>query len=301
MTDLLLLHGTVVTVDRERRILEDGAVAISGDRIVEVGASADLATRYRASKTIDCRGKLVIPGLVDAHGHAGHSLIKSIAADSPSLWMRIVTPTYYHYVTREFWYADGLVSAMERLRAGITTGASIIASMPRSDDPEFALNHAKAYAEVGIKEILCVGPAGLPWPHSVTRWESGRPERRDVTFEEMIEGAEAVIHAAHGSAEGRIKVYLTPFTIVPSVDPSNPTTPDKAVNLTAEDRMQARRVREMRPANGSCESIRTLLPDRSAWRSRTRRTRCSAPTFTCSIASACRTRRSTSSPRPART
>ena len=244
MTDLLLLHGTVVTVDRERRILADGAVAISGDRIVEVGASAELATRYRASKTIDCRGKLVIPGLVDAHGHAGHSLIKSIAADSPSLWMRIVTPTYYHYVTREFWYADGLVSAMERLRAGITTGASIIASMPRSDDPEFALNHAKAYAEVGIKEILCVGPAGLPWPHSVTRWESGRPERRDVTFEEMIEGAEAVIHAAHGSAEGRIKVYLTPFTIVPSVDPSNPTTPDKAVNLTAEDRMQARRVRE---------------------------------------------------------
>ncbi|MCP8939089.1 amidohydrolase family protein [Alsobacter sp. SYSU M60028] len=244
MTDLLLTHGTVVTVDSERRIIEDGAVAIAGGRIVEVGDSAELAARYPASETIDCRGKLIIPGLVDAHGHAGHSLIKSIAADSPSLWMRIVTPTYYHYVTREFWYADGLVSAMERLRAGITTGASIIASMPRSDDPAFALNHARAYSEVGIKEILCVGPAGLPWPHPVTRWESGRPERRDVAFEEMIEGAEAVVEAAHGSAEGRIRVYLTPFTIVPSVDPSNPTTPDKAVNLTAEDRMQARRVRE---------------------------------------------------------
>ena len=244
MTDLLLLHGTVITVDRDRRIIEDGAVAISGDRIVEVGPSADLEPRHVGKKIVDCHGKLVIPGLVDAHGHAGHSLIKTIAADSPSIWMRIVTPTYYHYATRDFWYADGLVSGLERLRAGVTTGASIIASMPRSDDPVFGINHAKAYTEVGIKEILCVGPAGLPWPHPVTRWDTGKPVRHDVTFEEMIEGAEAVIEAVNGSADGRIKVYLTPFTIVPSVDPSNPSTPDKAVKLTADDRMQARRVRE---------------------------------------------------------
>ncbi|GGF27064.1 amidohydrolase [Youhaiella tibetensis] len=244
MTDLLLLHGTVITVDRERRIIEDGAVAISGDRIVEVGTSAELEPKHVGKKIVDCRGKVVIPGLVDAHGHAGHSLIKTIAADSPSMWMRIVTPTYYHYATRDFWYADGLVSGLERLRAGVTTGASIIASMPRSDDPVFGINHAKAYTEVGIKEILCVGPAGLPWPHPVTRWDTGRPVRHDVTFEEMIEGAEAVIEAVNGSADGRIKVYLTPFTIAPSVDPSNPSTPDKAVNLTADDRMQARRVRE---------------------------------------------------------
>ncbi|AKR55002.1 hydrolase [Devosia sp. H5989] len=244
MTDLLLLHGTVITVDRDRRVIEDGAVAISGDRIVEVGTSAELEPKHVGKKIVDCRGKVVIPGLVDAHGHAGHSLIKTIAADTPSMWMRIVTPTYYHYATRDFWYADGLVSGLERLRAGVTTGASIIASMPRSDDPVFGINHAKAYTEVGIKEILCVGPAGLPWPHPVTRWDTGRPVRHDVTFEEMIEGAEAVIEAVNGSADGRIKVYLTPFTIAPSVDPSNPSTPDKAVNLTADDRMQARRVRE---------------------------------------------------------
>lgn len=245
MTDLLLLHGTVITVDRKRSIIEEGAVAISGDRIVEVGTSVDLEPRHAGKKVIDCRGKLIIPGLVDAHGHAGHSLIKTIGADSPAVWMRIVTPTYFHYTTRDFWYADGLVSGLERLRAGVTTGASIIASMPRSDDPVFGINHARAYSEVGIREILCVGPAGLPWPHPVTRWETGKPERRNIGFEEMIEGAEAVIEACNGSASGRIKVYLTPFTIVPSVDPSNPTTPDKATKLTDDDRMQARRVREV--------------------------------------------------------
>lgn len=82
MSDLLLLHGTIVTVDAERRIIEDGAIAISGDRIVDIGSASDLAPRHQDKKVVDCRGKLIIPGLIDAHGHAGHVLIRSIAADT---------------------------------------------------------------------------------------------------------------------------------------------------------------------------------------------------------------------------
>ena len=244
MNGLLLLHGTIVTVDPDRRIIEDGAIAVSGDRIVDIGPAGDVEPRHPGKTVIDCRGKLIIPGLIDAHGHAGHALIRSIAADTNALWMKIVTPMYYHYVTRDYWYADGLVGGLERLRAGVTTGASIITSMPRSDDPVFAINHAKAYSEIGLREIICVGPAGLPWPHPATRWETGKPVRHHVSFEQMIEGAEATIEAINGSADGRMNVFLTPFTIVPSLDPSNPTTPDLAVKLTDDDRMQARRVRE---------------------------------------------------------
>jgi cytosine/adenosine deaminase-related metal-dependent hydrolase len=196
---LLLLHGTIVTVDADRRVIENGAVAILGDRIVDIGTAEDLEPRHLDKKIVDCRGKLIIPGIIDAHGHAGHALIRSIAADTYSLWMRIVTPTYYH---------------------------------------------ARAYSESGLREVVCVGPAGLPWPHAVTRWESGAPQGRQVSFEEMIEGTEATIEALNGSADGRIDVFVTPFTIVPSLDPSNPTTPDLAVRLTEDDRMQARRVRE---------------------------------------------------------
>jgi cytosine/adenosine deaminase-related metal-dependent hydrolase len=60
----------------------------------------------------------------------------------------------------------------------------------------------------------------------------------------MIEGSEATIHALNGTADGRISVFLTPFTIVPSVEPSNASSPDQAVKLTENDRMQARRIRE---------------------------------------------------------
>ncbi len=244
MDGYLLLHGTIVTVDGQRRIIGDGALAISGTRIVDIGSSDRLVARHPGKRVLDCRGKMIIPGLIDAHGHAGHSLIRSVAADTNALWMRIVTPMYYHYVTRDYWYADGLVSGLERLCAGVTTSASIITSMPRSDDPAFAINHARAYSELGLREIICVGPAGLPWPQSVTRWESGKPERHAVSFEEMIEGAESVIETLNGTSEGRIKVFLTPFTIVPSVEPSNASTPDWAVKLTENDRMQARRIRE---------------------------------------------------------
>ena len=159
MEGLLLVHGTIVTVDGERRIIEDGALAISADRIVDIGAAEELMPRHSDKKVIDCRGKLIIPGLIDAHGHAGHALIRSIAADTNGLWMRVVTPTYYHFITRDFWYADGLVSGLERLRAGVTTGASIITSMPRSDDPVFAINHARAYTEIGLRGVNLINKA----------------------------------------------------------------------------------------------------------------------------------------------
>jgi 5-methylthioadenosine/S-adenosylhomocysteine deaminase len=250
LANLLLVNGTVITMDPARRIIEDGAVAIAADRIVEVGQTAELAPRYPGARVLDCTGRIVLPGLIDAHGHAGHSLIKTLAADIPALWMRVVTPTYFNATTRGFWLADGYVSALDRLRSGITTGVSVMASMPRSDDPEFSISHARGYADVGIREIVCTGPAGLPWPHPATRWDSGAPVLRHSSLDEMLAGAEAVIESINGSADGRILVYLTPFTIVPSVDPSSPSTPEFAAGLTADDRLHARRVRETARKHG---------------------------------------------------
>ena len=245
MTAMLLHGATVVTVDRERRIIEDGAVLIDRGLISAVGDSqALLAVTDPSVRRIDCRGKLVIPGLVDAHGHAGHSLIKTLGCDSPTFWMRTVTPAYFHATTPEYWYHDGLVSALERVRAGVTCGVSVMGSRPRSDDPEISLAHARAYREIGIRDVVCVGPAGLPLPHPVTQWSGGVPRRREVGFDELLSGAESVIETVNGYEGDLTSVFLTPFTIVPSLDPSHPSRPDVATHLTEDDRYQARRVRE---------------------------------------------------------
>lgn len=244
MAATIFANATVITMDPARRILENSAVRVEQDRIIEIGPNSDTA-RQPDDQVFDCTGKLLIPGLIDAHGHAGHCLIRGIGADTTPLWMKIVTPLYWHFTTREFWYVEGLVSGLERLRAGVTTGVSIISSMPRSDDPKFAVNHARAYEQIGLREIICTGPAGLPWPRQATRWESGAPVRRSISFAEMMEGAEAAIQTLDGTADGRISVYLTPFTITPSLDPSSISSPDQAVSLTQDDRDHARAVRAL--------------------------------------------------------
>ena len=251
MIDLLLTGGTVVTVDADRRVLLDGAVAIDKGRIVAVGPTDEIVPQYQATKTIDCRGKAVIPGLIDAHGHGGHSLIKTIGADTPTFWMRIVTPTYFHFTTPEYWYADGLLSALERLRFGVTCGVSVMGSMPRGDDPRIGNNHAKAYSEVGLREVVCTGPGAPPWPHPVSYWDTGTREKRMVSFDEVMAGTESVIETWNHGANDRIRVFVTPFTIITSLDPSNPTAPDAATTLTEHDRLQSRRVRELAARYGT--------------------------------------------------
>lgn len=67
MADLLLYNGSIYTVDRHFTVAE--AVAVRGDRIVEVGKTEDLLGKFEAKSTIDLRGKPVFPGFIDAHAH----------------------------------------------------------------------------------------------------------------------------------------------------------------------------------------------------------------------------------------
>src|SRR5947209_2122575 len=67
--DLIVSGGTVVTMDRERRVIEDGAVAVAGGRIVAVGKSSDVARQYAAREVINATGRAVVPGLINGHTH----------------------------------------------------------------------------------------------------------------------------------------------------------------------------------------------------------------------------------------
>jgi 5-methylthioadenosine/S-adenosylhomocysteine deaminase len=79
--DLLLTGGYVLTQETPGAVLEGGAVAISGDRIVEVGPADQVGGRVQAARTIDCSGKAVMPGLVDAHVHSCQQLARGLADD----------------------------------------------------------------------------------------------------------------------------------------------------------------------------------------------------------------------------
>src|SRR5690606_466300 len=79
--DLILTGGIVVTMDAERRVLDPGAVAIRGSAIAAVGPVESVAAAYRADSVIDTSGQVVLPGLVNTHGHAPMVLYRGLADD----------------------------------------------------------------------------------------------------------------------------------------------------------------------------------------------------------------------------
>ena len=74
--DLLINGGTIITMDGDRLILEDGAVAVKGDEISGIGFRTDLEKEYTADQTIDARGKLVLPGFINGHTHVPMTLFR---------------------------------------------------------------------------------------------------------------------------------------------------------------------------------------------------------------------------------
>ena len=230
MSDLLIAGGTVLTMDAGRRVLDDGAVAIRGNRIAEVGPAAELRPRYAGVETIDAAGMAVLPGLIDAHGHAGHTLTKGIAEHVGSAgWGPIMERIYFHATTPDFWLAEARLAALERLKFGVTTGASMVGSAPRCDDPIYAGMVAQGYAEIGTRIVVAVGTPGGAWPQAFTSLVSGRPETKTITFEQAVQTVATAMKEWHGTMDGRVMVYPGPSSIMPSfrdgprqIDPTNP-------------------------------------------------------------------------------
>lgn len=243
--DFILSGGTVVTMDASRRIICDGAVAILGEKIIGVGSKQEIEGHYVCDNIINCTHKIIMPGLVDAHGHAGHALFKGIGSDTPSLWMDIATPIYHHFTTDEYWLKESRVAALERLRMGVTCGVSVISSAQRSDDPVFAGNCAQGYAEVGIRNIVAVGPSNPPFPRKFSRIVNGKRIEKEYTFDELMAGAEAAIDQWNHSANDRIRVFIAPFVLLTSIFGSGSSAADVAVKLTDHDRYMMKRVRQV--------------------------------------------------------
>ena len=78
--DILVTNGIVVTMDSENRIISSGAVAISGDRIADIGPMAQFVDCH-AKKIIDAKGGVIMPGLVNTHTHASMTCFRGLADD----------------------------------------------------------------------------------------------------------------------------------------------------------------------------------------------------------------------------
>jgi 5-methylthioadenosine/S-adenosylhomocysteine deaminase len=121
--DLIVSGGTVVTMDASRRVIEDGAVAVAGGRIVAVGKRSDIVRQYAAREVIDARGRAVIPGLINGHTHVPMTLFRGIADDLDlNEWLtKFIFPAEAKNVNEEFVRAGTQLGLAEMIRGGTTT------------------------------------------------------------------------------------------------------------------------------------------------------------------------------------
>jgi 5-methylthioadenosine/S-adenosylhomocysteine deaminase len=170
--DLLISGGAVVTMDGDRRIYENGFVAIRGERLVAVGDAATLKTKsYRAKQTIDARGKAVLPGLINTHTHIPMTLFRGIADDVYlQEWLtKYIFPAEAKNVTREFVVAGTRLGLVEMIRGGTTTYVDMY---------YFEDAIAEQSKRAGLRGVLGETVIDFPAPDNKT-WEAGIAYTRD--------------------------------------------------------------------------------------------------------------------------
>lgn len=121
--DLIVTARYVVTMDSQRHVITNGAVAALGHEIVAVGTQKAIEAKYSARERIDAGDALVMPGLINGHTHAAMTLFRGLKDDvTLQDWLQnYIFPAEAKNVTEEFVTWGTRLGVLEMLRGGITT------------------------------------------------------------------------------------------------------------------------------------------------------------------------------------
>jgi 5-methylthioadenosine/S-adenosylhomocysteine deaminase len=121
--DLLVLGGTIVTMDGGRRVITDGGIAVTGGRIVAIGPRAEIEGHYTSRQRLSAAGKLIVPGLINGHTHIPMVLFRGLADDLDLQdWLtKYIFPAEAKNVSEEFVRVGTRLGLAEMIRGGTTT------------------------------------------------------------------------------------------------------------------------------------------------------------------------------------
>ncbi|MDH3942937.1 MAG: amidohydrolase [Anaerolineae bacterium] len=191
--DLLLTNAILLTMDEEFNLYEPGALAVKGDTILAAGPEAEITKEYSAKESIDCGGKVLMPGLVNAHTHAAMTLLRGLADDLRlDVWLLgYIMPVEREFVNADFVHLGTAIACAEYIRTGITSFADMY---------YFEEQVAEKVSEVGMRAVL--GQTILKFPS---------PDAH--SYEESLE-----------STRDFIKGWKDHPLVVPAVSPHAPYT-----------------------------------------------------------------------------
>lgn len=163
--DLILTNAIVLTMDEEFNQYEPGAVAVKGNSILAAGPQEEITKDYTASETIDCDGKVLMPGLCNAHTHVPMTLLRGLADDLRlDVWLLgYIMPVEREFVSPDFVKLGTMIGCAEYIRSGITSFADMY---------YFEEHIAEATAKAGLRGVLGQTVLKFPTPDAASYEES---------------------------------------------------------------------------------------------------------------------------------
>ncbi|CAN2039264.1 5-methylthioadenosine/S-adenosylhomocysteine deaminase [Candidatus Magnetomoraceae bacterium gMMP-15] len=154
--DILIKNGIIITMDSNDREIKNGALAIKGDSIIKIGPVKEFES-FNASKVIDARGGIIMPGLVNTHAHAAMTLFRGLADDLPLMtWLQDYIFPAEAGLNSDAIKKGSLLACAEMILSGTTT----FCDMYLWED-----SVAEAVKEAGMRAVLGEGLFDFPSPN----------------------------------------------------------------------------------------------------------------------------------------
>ena len=155
---LLIGNGRLITRDPALPYLADGAVAVEGERVKEVGTLADLKAKYPEARFVDAKGGVIMPGLINAHTHIYSGLARGLAIDgnNPTNFLEVLEGTWWNidrHLTLDGTRASAYATVLDCIRDGVTTIFDHHASFREIPGSLFAIKDV--CQELGMRACLC--------------------------------------------------------------------------------------------------------------------------------------------------
>ncbi|MFQ6615547.1 MAG: amidohydrolase family protein [Fidelibacterota bacterium] len=188
MDRILITGGTVVTLNDQGDVLDPGFVGIRGSKIGIVGHRRPEGKEWDQAVEIDASECIVIPGLINAHTHAGMTPMRGWADDMPLMpWLETkIWPMEAKMIPEDVYWGTKL-AALEMLRGGVTCFNDMYWHSDQA---------ARACREVGIRAVL----SGV--------LIATRPDA-----EEQLQKALEVVTEWMGKNDNRIRFFFGPHAL----------------------------------------------------------------------------------------
>jgi 5-methylthioadenosine/S-adenosylhomocysteine deaminase len=197
LVDTLIEGGLVYTMDGGRRIIEDGTVAVEGNRIVDVGGREELRGKHSANRVVDASHCVVLPGFVDVHSHLPSIFVRGVYGVVREGLYKVLFPIKT-YIEPEHMYVFGVASCVESLNSGITT---------IQESYNYMDQFAQAAEETGIRANLGEQISEADY----RKVQDGEYSYLQAQAEEMHSRALRLVDEWEAAADGRITTCLAPL------------------------------------------------------------------------------------------